>query len=105
MVRSKSRDLPSILVSNDSEWKNNFKKVPDLHKRFLMEVCSLIVNTAELAQFVKAVGSVITQSAELLWTIWETMGNVLNRLFAGGGCLPICIHVEEPTRLNWVLIN
>ena len=53
MVRSKSRDLPSILVSNDPQWKIRFKKVPDLHKRFLMEVCSLIVNTAELAQFAK----------------------------------------------------
>ena len=56
MVRSKSRDLPSILVSNDPQWKIRFKKVPDLHKRFLMEVCSLIVNTAELAQFAKGCG-------------------------------------------------
>ena len=30
--------------------------VPDLHKRFLMEVCSLIVNAAELAQFAKGCG-------------------------------------------------
>ena len=56
MVRSKSRDLPSILVTNDPQWKNRFKKVSDLHKRFLMEVCSLIVNTAELAQFAKGCG-------------------------------------------------
>ena len=56
MVRSKSRDLPSILVSNDPQWKIRFKKVPDLHKRFLMEVCDLIVNTAELAQFAKGCG-------------------------------------------------
>ena len=56
MVRSKSRDLPSILVSNDPQWKIRFKKVPDLHKRFLMEVCGLIVNTAELAQFAKGCG-------------------------------------------------
>ena len=56
MVRSKSRDLPSILVTNDPQWKNRFKKIPDLHKRFLMEVCSLIVNTAELAQFAKGCG-------------------------------------------------
>ena len=56
MVRSKSRDLPSILVANDPQWKIRFKKVPDLHKRFLMEVCSLIVNTAELAQFAKGCG-------------------------------------------------
>ena len=53
MVRSKSRDLPSILVSNDPQWKIRFKTVPDLQKRFLMEVCGLIVNTAELAQFAK----------------------------------------------------
>ena len=56
MVRSKSRDLPSILVANDPQWKIRFKKVPDQHKRFLMEVCSLIVNTAELAQFTKGYG-------------------------------------------------
>ena len=56
MVRSKSRDLSSILVANDPQWKIRFKKVPDLHKRFLMEVCSLIVNTAELAQFAKGCG-------------------------------------------------
>ena len=56
LVRSKSRDLPSILVSNDPLWKIRFKKVPDLHKRFLMEVCGLIVNTAELAQFAKGCG-------------------------------------------------
>ena len=30
--------------------------VPDLQKRFLMEVCGLIVNTAELAQFAKGCG-------------------------------------------------
>ena len=56
MVRSKSRNLPSILVTNDPQWKIRFKKVPDLHKRFLMEVCSLIVNTSELAQFAKGCG-------------------------------------------------
>ena len=56
MVRSKSRDLPSILVSNDPQLKIRFKKIPDLHKRFLMEVCSLIVNTAELAHFAKGCG-------------------------------------------------
>ena len=56
MVRSKSRDLPSILVSNGPQWKIGFKKVSDLHRRFLMEVCSLIVNTAELAQFAKGCG-------------------------------------------------
>ena len=49
IVRSKTRDLPSILVADTPQWKTRFKKVPDLHKRFLMEVCSLIVNTAELA--------------------------------------------------------
>ena len=36
--------------------KTRFKKVPDLHKRFLREVCSLIVNTAELTQFAKCCG-------------------------------------------------
>ena len=41
----------------DTPWlKTRFKKVPDLHKRFLLEVCSLIVNTAELAQFAKGFG-------------------------------------------------
>ena len=53
IVRSKTSDLPSILVADTPQWKIRFKKVPDLHKRFLMEVCSLIVNTAELAQFAK----------------------------------------------------
>ena len=53
IVRSKTRDLPSILVMDTPQWKTRFKKVPDLHKRFLMEVCSVIVNTAELAQFAK----------------------------------------------------
>ena len=57
IVRSKSRDLPSILVANDPQWKIRFKKVPDLHRRFRMEVCSLIVNTAELAQFAKGCGT------------------------------------------------
>ena len=56
MVRSKSRDMPSILISNDAQWKIRFKKVSDLHRRFLMEVCGLIVNTAELAQFAKGCG-------------------------------------------------
>ena len=102
IVRSKSRDLPSILVANDPQWKIRFKNVPDLHERFLMEVCSLIVNTAELAQFAKGCGiSDYTISRAAL----DNMGNVLNRLFAGGGCLPISIHVKEPTRLNWGLIN
>ena len=56
IVRSKTRDLPSILVTDTPQWKTKFKKVPDLHKRFLMEVCSLIVNIAELAQFAKGCG-------------------------------------------------
>ena len=56
IVRSKTRDLPLILVVDTPQWKTRFKKVPDLHKRFLMEVCSLIVNTAELAQFAKGCG-------------------------------------------------
>ena len=56
MVRSKIRDLPSILVLDTPQWRTRFKKVPDLHKRFLMEVYSLIVNTAELAQFAKGCG-------------------------------------------------
>ena len=53
IVRSKTRDLPSILVTDTPQWKTRFTKVPDLHKRFLIEVCSLIVDTAELAQFAK----------------------------------------------------
>ena len=56
IVRSKTRDLPSILVANPPQWKARFEKVPDLHKRFLMEVCSLIVNTAALTQFAKGCG-------------------------------------------------
>ena len=56
IVRSKTRDLPSILVTDTPQWKTRFKKVPDLHKRFLMEVYSLILNTAELAQFAKSCG-------------------------------------------------
>ena len=56
IVRSKTRDLSSIFVADTPQWKTRFEKVPDLHKRFLMEVCSLIVNTAELAQFAKGCG-------------------------------------------------
>ena len=47
-----------------------------------MEACSLIVNTAELAQFAKGCGIGITQSADQLWTIWAMMGNALNRHYA-----------------------
>ena len=43
-------------MAETPQWKIRFKKVPDLHKRFLMEICSLIVNTAELAQFAKGCG-------------------------------------------------
>ena len=48
--------MPAIQARNNSQWKVRFEKVPDLHKRFLMEVCSLIVNTAELTQFAKGRG-------------------------------------------------
>ena len=56
LVRSKTCDLPSILAIYTPQWKKRFEKVPDLHKRFLMGICSLIVNTAELAQFAKGCG-------------------------------------------------
>ena len=56
IVRSKTRDLPSILDANPPQWKTRFEKIPDLHKRFPMEVCSLIVNITELDQFAKGCG-------------------------------------------------
>ena len=42
--------------------------------------------------------SVITQSAELLQTIWAIMGNALNRHYAGGGCLPTPTHAIKPIK-------
>ena len=105
IVRSKTRDLPSILVADTPQWRMRFKKVPDMHKRFLMQVCSLIVNTAELAQFAKGCGiSDYTISRAAMYNLGND-GECIDKHYAGGGCIPTPTHDIKPIRLNWGLIN
>ena len=59
MVRSKSRDLPSILVSNDAQWKIRFKKVQTCIGGFWWRSAALLWTQLSWPSLLKAVGSVI----------------------------------------------